>query len=617
MTWLGIDGEGIGRAPHRYVLLAASDARGTHDYVENANGIPTEVGLNFLLSLASRFQTHAQDTRFAGFYLSYDWTMLLRDLPNRTLYKLLRPELRSRSRDEGGGFTPVHWRGFKLNFLAGKMRITRGEVSVNVWDVGKYYQSRFVDALEQSGLEASDLIRRMKEERGTWTESDFGRMRDYCLEECRALAKLCELLEKQHESIGLAPKSWHGPGSTASSLLSREKVERCHAKAPPAVEKLASCAFFGGRFEQAFIGSRVAVQSYDVRSAYPHAASSLPCLVHGKWVHRRRAPKDGSISLVRYRLTNIGDRVWGPLPCRLGDGSIVWPRQGSSGWVWNVEFDAARAAWKGVEYAGEHWELVRKCSCQPFAFVPGLYQARIARPENKQVLKLAMNSLYGKLAQSTGGGSRWSSRVWAGIITATTRARMLELITQHSDESHLCAIATDGAYSTERLNVAGDGLGGWEVAEKGYMTFVRPGIYWSHEDILNWYGTPTLEKRAVATKAIRSRGIGRSHLLHQIAATEACIARGDERAELGKTTQFGGARETVYRTPSNVVKRSPLYGEWYDMPARLSLAPGPKRDGNWNPPTLAGVESAPYVPSRGVPAKLLRLLGSMLEGRIR
>ena len=502
MTWLGIDGEGIGRAPHRYVLLAASDSSGTHDYVENVNGISTEVGLRFLLALARRFP----DSRLAGFYLSYDWTMLLRDVPNGALYRLLRPELRLRPRNEGAGFSPVYWRGFKLHYLSGMMRVTRGDESVTVWDVGKFYQSRFVAALEASGIAPSDLIQRMKEERGTWRESDLDRMRDYCLEECQALARLCELLETQHERIGLSLKSWHGPGSTASTLLSKNKVEKCHAKTPPHLENIVSRAFFGGRFEQAFIGSRAGVVSYDVRSAYPHAAASLPCLAHAKWRHRRRVPRDGALALVRFRIRDVGDRVWCPLPCRLEDGSIVWPRTGATGWAWSVEFEAARA-WRGVEYGGEHWELVRNCSCAPFAFVPALYRERLARPENKQVLKLALNSLYGKLAQSAGGGSRWSSRVWAGIITATCRARMLDLIAAHGDESNLCAIATDGAYSTEKLAVEGEGLGTWERGEKGFMTFVRPGIYWAHADILKWYGNPTLDVRAKAVSAVRSRGV--------------------------------------------------------------------------------------------------------------
>ena len=619
--WLGLDGEGIGRQPHRYVLMCCSDADGRKsDYLEDVSGIPTEQGLTWLLDLASKgHKRREEEAHIAGYYLSYDWTMLLRDLPQRTLYRLLRPELRALPRGEGG-FSAVRWRGFRLHYLSGMMRIARGEKSVTVWDVGKYYQSRFVAALEQSGIAPSALIERMKLERGTWDENDLDRMRDYCLEECRALASLCELLERQHHSIGLKPRSWHGPGSTASALLKRYDVLASHAALTPTVSDLASRAYFGGRFEQSLIGSRQAVRSYDIRSAYPFAATTLPCLAHGKWVHRRRAPKDDAIALVRYRVTDIGDRVWGPLPCRLQDGSIVWSRGGQEGWVWNVEFQAAVRGWKkAVVYRKEHWELVSRCACRPFGFLAELYQERLRAPENKQVLKLAMNSVYGKLAQSTGGGSKWSSRVWAGLITATTRAMLLDLITAHSDESKLCALATDGAYTSEALDLdTQNALGSWEEGAPKFMTFVRPGIYWSHADILSWYGRPD-DKSVVeaARKAVRSRGISRAHLLTQVALTEAAIARGDSRAILGTTTQFGGARECVYRTASGVYRRSRLYGEWYDMPATLSLEPTPKRDLDWRPPLLDGVQSAPYVRGLSKDALQLRLLGSILEGRIR
>jgi hypothetical protein len=617
MKWLGLDGEGIGRNPHRYVQLCYSDASGSiQDYIEDARGITTADALAFLLRTPAAHELKRScDWRIAGYYLSYDWTMILRDLPHSSLYRLLRPELRVRPRSEGGGFSPVRWRGYELHYLSGMMRIRRGDRSVTVWDVGKFFQSRFVAALETAGLAPPELIERMKAARGTWEESDLDETLQYCLLECRWLARLVELLEKQHTAIGLDLRSYHGPGSTASALLLKYNVERCHRPDAPEIAELASRAFFGGRFEHALIGSRANVYSYDIRSAYPHAATTLPCLAHARWQHRRKAPRSTAIALVRYRVTDIGERTWGPLPCRLSDGSIVWPRGGSSGWVWNVEFQQAREGWRGVEYGGEHWELVRGCDCQPFGFIAELYRWRVERPENKQVVKLAMNSIYGKLAQSIGGGSKWSSRVWAGLITATTRARMLELIRMHGDESRLVAIATDGAYSTEALDIEGEALGEWEVTLKGYMTFVRPGIYWAHRDLLAWYGAPGDKSIAdAAVKAVKARGISRAHMLTQVARAEAAIAHGEERALLGVTTQFGGARECVYRV-GNTYRRSQLYGEWYQMPATLSLGPAPKRSADWTPPLLEGVESAPYRPD-GPEAQKLQLIGRLLEGRI-
>jgi hypothetical protein len=150
------------------------------------------------------------------------------------------------------------------------------------------------------------------------------------------------------------------------------------------------------------------------------------------------------------------------------------------------------------------------------------------------------------------------------------------------------------------------------------MTFVRPGIYWSHADILEWYAKPgdkTLEE--AAAKAVRSRGISRRHLLTQIVGAERAIEAHESRALLGTTQQFGGARECVYRTPAGIYKRSRLYGQWYETPATLSLKPEPKRGADWGPVMLPGVESEPYRAGASKDAKLLRVVGSMLEGRLR
>ena len=601
IVWLGIDGEGIGRFPHRYVQLCLSDSSGRYqDYIEDVNGLSTNDCLQFMLkSPGARRTNRATKTRIAGYFLTYDWTKILKDMPSRTIYRLLRPELRVRPNGEGGGFSPVRWRDYKLHFLSGMMRIYQGNRSVTIWDVGKYYQSRFVVALEQSGLGSPELITRMKNERGTWTESDLDRTLEYCLQECQSLAQLVELLETQHNAIGLHPRNWHGPGSTASALLDMHGIQEYLKDPPPDIRDAALCAYFGGRFEHSLIGERPDVTSYDVRSAYPDAIHRLlPCLAHAKWRRVKKLPSERKTALIRYRLTvsrQGKERIWGPLPCRLKDGSIVWPRGGSEGWVWSVEFWPAFRHWKGVKFL-EAWVLERGCKCEPFAFVPELYDWRISRPENKQVVKLALNSMYGKIAQSAGGGSKYSSRIWAGIITAACRARMLELIAMHGDESRLYAIATDGAYSGEYHDIGKTGLGEWEVEREGAMTFLRPGIYWSKEKV-------------------RARGVGRAHLEKQIAAAEQAIADGSDALRMGTSTHFGNARQCVYSTPSGVIHRSKAYGEWLQLPVRLSLRPEPKRQPDWMPPLLDGVVSAPYG-VKSVDAQALKIIGSLLEGRL-
>ncbi len=87
--WIGLDGEGLGRAPHRYVLLARSDAQGRRSSIVRRTGLRTGECLHWLLNAPT-------DARLCGYFLGYDWTTILRDLPNAAIYSLLRPEIRQR-----------------------------------------------------------------------------------------------------------------------------------------------------------------------------------------------------------------------------------------------------------------------------------------------------------------------------------------------------------------------------------------------------------------------------------------------------------------------------------------------------------------------------------------
>lgn len=575
--WIGIDGEGVGRNPHKYVMLCASDAQGRHELIEDSRGLGTARVLDFLLTYATR------DVRLAGYYLSYDWTMILQDLPDSALYRLFRPELRALPKGEGGGFSVVRWRGYRLHWLSGMMRIGHGQRSVTIWDLGKYYQCPFVKACESwNTLTPDELeqVRAMKARRSTFAESERDEIRKYCALECAALARLAAALEGAHEEAGLRPRGWYGPGSTASVVLGRERIDERKGEIPPEVEHAASCAFFGGRFEQSALG-RFSVEGWDIVSAYPFAAYNLPCLEHGRW---RRATRENQIwgarhAVVRWRLTDVGDVPWGPLPVRLPRGIILYPRGGATGWAWRDEYQVAREHWSGVEWGGEAWILESDCSCRPFDMVLALFRERVKGGEGlKRVIKYVINSLYGKLAQLVGGGGRFSSRVWAGMITSTTRAMLLRAIASHADWSDVIAVATDGVYTRADWTpppppLAPDRLGTWERSERRDITFIRPGIYVADD-----------------SSVVRARGVGRAAL-----AGRAGLDLTGSHVDLGVRAVFGGARQGVYGTPTGRVKRAPSYGEWRDVPIKVGLTPRPKRAEDWSLVRLGGVESVPYA----------------------
>lgn len=608
--WVGVDGEGVGRKPHRYVLLACSDG----DYIQNRSGLRTHECLDFLLDLGTR------DARVCGYYLSYDWTMILRDLSDDALYRLFRPEMRALPH---GAFSRVEYkyrrRTYQIHWLAGAMWINDSKRKVTIWDLGKYYQGPFVNALIDWKIrpDVQDEIAEMKKRRSVFTFKEISRIRRYCLNECEALAEFAAAVEQAHTDADLKPRGWFGPGSTASVLLRRHNIHERRGIVPPPMIEAVACAFFGGRAEISRSGTvKGPIYSYDISSAYPYHASMLPCLEHGRWerVSRERALTGRAVAhaLVHGRIDRTPG-AWGPLPVRLPSGSIVFPQSGATGFWWREEWQAAREGWgKGVKF--DHaYVLRRECDCQPFSFLPAMFERR--RQVDKEsgegkVLKLGMNSVYGKLAQTI-GGAQYASRVWAGMITSGTRAQVLQLMLRHKRLESVLMIATDGLFSTEMID-ANDTpvrLGGWERKEHDSITLVRPGIYWLGE-----------------TK-LRARGLGRDSLDVAKVQLAKALEDGLSKVQLASRTAFGGAKLCVYaRTkkptaanalPEVELRRSEHYAQWHEIPTHVSLSPAPKRALDWSAPTLSEMESQPYgtaaTRAQGELFELLELIRDLMQ----
>lgn len=523
-----------------------------------------------------------------GYYLGYDWTMIVKDLPNKEIFTLFRPELRA----HGSTFTRVHYEGYQLHWLAGAMWLRDDPSSgkrrhVTIWDLGKYYQGPFVDAIKAWKIrpDVQDEIAAMKQRRSRFSWKDMPKIREYCMHECEALSELAGKLEQAHTDADLKPRGWFGPGSTASVLLNRHNIHERRGNIPPIMLEPVACAFFGGRAEISTTGKiQGPIWGYDVSSAYPYHASVLPCLEHGRWerVSRERAITGRGVvhALVRGHIRHTPG-AWGPLPVRLANGSIVYPTSGASGWWWRDEWLAARdlTVQKGLEFE-EAFVLRRECNCKPFAFLPELFARRLRVGKDSgegKILKLGPNSVYGKLAQTI-GKPQFASRVWAGMITSGTRAQILRLMARHKKLDSVLMIATDGLFSTEKISVDKTiVLGGWERAEHESITLIRPGIYW------------------LGDQKVRARGLGRDNLGPAgKALLTAALERGDDEVWLARRDRFGGAKICVNGPDLENLKRSAQYGQWHTIPSHVSLAPAPKRTRDWSPPTLDDVESAPY-----------------------
>jgi hypothetical protein len=405
---------------------------------------------------------------FAG---NYDANMWLKDLPREALKSLFET-------------SEVEWHGFKIYWVPHKfITIKHGTHSRTIYDVFSWFQCSFVKACERweiGSKEQRQLIQDMKEKRGDFANVDQETIGRYCWLELELLNKLVDKFRDKLQRTKYRPRALYGPGALASSILQTEKIKDYYG---PFDESLALHAYYGGRFDTAMFGWFEQVYQHDIRSAYPDQIRYLPCLRHANWEPSRNpATSRYGFYHVRWRLDE--DTPYPPFPWRDDHRRIYYPSKGE-GWYHAEEVRAAMEIYGKRIRIIEGMALREGCNCQPFKFVEELYAWRLLLESegNKLqalIVKLCLNSLYGKMAQSIGHKNRkppFQNFFYAGAITAGTRAKILRAI---GTGEGVISIATDGLVTEARLPLPeGKQLGEWEIIDLLSHVQLGNGIYYS------------------------------------------------------------------------------------------------------------------------------------------
>jgi hypothetical protein len=554
-----------------------------------------------------------QEAKVFTYSFGYDLTKALEDVDNQKLYRLFRPELRKRNPgEEVRGPHYVWWKGcrcpnpchhlpYSLNFQGSKFSVRQGKRKRVIWDIFKFYQGKFVTALEDWKVGDQALYKRMKRMKDARSEFDKvyeespQSIRAYCLEECACMAQLAHKLVDAHKAAGLELRSFYGAGSTASAMLKVMGI-REQMKAPiPEMKMAVASAFFGGRFENSVVGPiREKVYNWDIASAYPYQITFLPCLLHGRWERssKRKELTNCRTAVVQYSMRGRSKfEDWGPFPYRTQDGSICFPVESGGGWVWKDEYIEGEKLFPNVKFV-ESWNYYTDCDCQPFKKMPEYYRerVRIGKEGPGIVLKLGTNASFGKLAQSV-GNAPYNNWIWAGMITSGCRAQILRALGQHKDRANMLMVATDGIYTREKLDMPAPrdtgtfglekpALGAWEGKEVDRGVFIaRPGIYFPMN--------PTDDE----IKQIRARGVGKMVVLKNWRMIVESFEKYGitQKIFIKKIERFCGAKSSisrsgeqgfeVYRRAGGDRKGELAYGEWVGRDVDMSFDPAPKRDG--------------------------------------
>jgi hypothetical protein len=139
---------------------------------------------------------------------------------------------------------------------------------------------------------------------------------------------------------------------------------------------------------------------------------------------------------------------------------------------------------------------------KPFAWVDDMYLQRLEYKNKgygaERILKLALNSLYGKMAQQTGAKKiegKWKipsyhQLEWAGWVTSSTRAKLFQAAMKAPDD--IIAFETDAVFSKVPLQLSiSKALGDWGEDQLTNLTYVQTGVSWAsteHESKAKYRG---------------------------------------------------------------------------------------------------------------------------------
>lgn len=578
--------------------MVAANAEETYVCHRDGEHLTTRDCLEFLLSLPP------QPILVGYYFVGYDANQILRGIIGTNNGSTIRRILKPNQGDYGPLST--YWSDYAITYQPGKyFRVSRVDPITRklinrscrtVYEAFGFFQSSFVAAITKWSIGSDDertMIVENKNRRAEFAQLTE-EIKEYCTLECRLLATLMGEFRDTCTEVGIRPRGWSGAGELAAALFKKHGTPkrpltlRETAVQPTSTslrrpqrdrqfEVAANSAYYGGRFEVSRLGLiKGPVYEYDLHSAYPSELRNLPCPLHTWWQHKPRAarlPEDGIY--VAKICFNHPDGPWCGLPFRGKSGGLYWPRQGM-GWYWSLEIEAARRRLHAEVAVLDLWVARRKCDCRLFDWVEKLYdlRRRLGPDTRGQPLKFGLNSLYGKLAQRSGRGP-YHDPVAAGLITAATRARLIEALAQDPEAGFM--LATDAVYSTHPLSLdTGDGLGQWEAKVWPDLFVVQPGVYWSPSE---------------QETSLKSRGAPRSVIGD---ATPRFIAAWDELHNRLRPAEFRERRleERLFPTVPVAVhvfygcryalhRNKPwLAGKWEDVDRQESFEWRTKRDPN-------------------------------------
>jgi DNA polymerase elongation subunit (family B) len=337
------------------------------------------------------------------------------------------------------------------------------------------------------------------------------RLLNYCIKDAKLTAQLGEILQQKLNSLNIDFSKPYSCGYISANYFFRNKPTFGFKKTEWSLYALLS--YYGGRFEVLKRGYFSRIYQYDINSAYPFYISRLISPLNGEWVKTKDLNYEtADYGFAKIAINGFEHDLISPLPWRLKSRMVIYPNFEDG---LNAEYYISYPELKAAEEMGlefdilDSWVFYGKDELL-FSEIIDLYEQRKkAKKENDKVmelvLKIIMNSLYGKFAEKqfsvraylkqvpgskeiTVSGKTFYVKelnrpgllfcpVLASYITALTRVQLLE--TAMTVQDYIVAFATDSILTLKQLDSSfvGEKLGQWKLETEGEAVVLMSGVY--------------------------------------------------------------------------------------------------------------------------------------------
>ena len=306
----------------------------------------------------------------------------------------------------------------------------------------------------------------------------------YCQRDASLTRQLGELNNVLYSSLGVHSNKWYSTGYIASQyFLNHGHIPRLHFTEP---ERYAYYSYAGGRFECFSRGYFENAYKYDITSAYPDVIRTLPDLDKGHWVRDTVVDYDADLIFARVRVAVPQHHVQ-PLYIK-HKNLVVYPTVDYHHRILTKsELDLIDRYDLATIDVNEAWHFYADSKASPFASIEDMFKRRqeLRREGDKRqlVLKVVMNSLYGKFIQiTTEIVPEIKHKVgniflpcYASEITSRVRCRLVDTVLQNDLEP--IAFFTDAILTEDKMNIPHSGLGAWSLEQVGELVLLGCGVY--------------------------------------------------------------------------------------------------------------------------------------------